>query len=363
MLISLQEVKQKINIMFRKIVSQLSFSPALVGQLGFYARRLKREQATRRLGLVFVALALVVQSLVVFQPPESANASNPGDMIPGGLGLGTARSLDNFIGPYDRNERNLKDVFNYFGISREEITSTTFGQFTVGKRIGWGYENRAGATAVPITNADDTVVTTVYGRPLTYVAQPTDKIWGYIGHSSKIGWFAIMQYCGNLITDVYPTAPPPKPTPANIETNKTSKNVTQGNVDATKTTARVDDRISYTVTAKNTGGTAAPITMSDNLKSVLGYSTLVDNGGGTLNNSTKVLSWPAETVNPGATVSKTFAVQMKSSLESTTTKCEMQNNFFSTVIVIPVGCTTPPANSSCRKQQRTSPKATSMQPR
>lgn len=61
--------------MFKKIVSQLSFSPALVGQLGFYARRLRKEQTTRRLGLVFVVLALVVQSLTVFQPPEAANAA------------------------------------------------------------------------------------------------------------------------------------------------------------------------------------------------------------------------------------------------------------------------------------------------
>ena len=54
--------------MFRKIVSNLPFSPALVGQLGFYAKRLKKEETTRRLGLIFIALALVVQSLAVFQP-------------------------------------------------------------------------------------------------------------------------------------------------------------------------------------------------------------------------------------------------------------------------------------------------------
>jgi len=108
--------------MFKKIVSQLSFSPALVGQLAFYARRLRKEEATRRLGLIFVALALVVQSLVVFQAPEPANASNPGDMIPGGLGLGSARSFNNFLGPYDRNERHLQDIYNYFGITRDEIT-------------------------------------------------------------------------------------------------------------------------------------------------------------------------------------------------------------------------------------------------
>jgi len=38
--------------MFRKIVSNLPFSPALVGQLGFYAKRLRKEETTRRLGLI-----------------------------------------------------------------------------------------------------------------------------------------------------------------------------------------------------------------------------------------------------------------------------------------------------------------------
>ena len=66
--------------MFRRLVSNLSFSPALVGQLGFYARRLRKEEATRRLGLVFTALALVVQSLAVFSPPEAANAATPGQV-------------------------------------------------------------------------------------------------------------------------------------------------------------------------------------------------------------------------------------------------------------------------------------------
>lgn len=64
--------------MFRKIVSNLAFSPALVGQLGFYARRLKKEEATRRLGMVFTAFALIVQSLTVFTPPQAANADTPG---------------------------------------------------------------------------------------------------------------------------------------------------------------------------------------------------------------------------------------------------------------------------------------------
>lgn len=67
--------------MFRKIVSNLHFSPSLVGQLGFYAKKLRNEEATRRLGLVFVILALAVQSLAMFQPAESANATDEIEII------------------------------------------------------------------------------------------------------------------------------------------------------------------------------------------------------------------------------------------------------------------------------------------
>jgi len=329
--------------MFKKIVSQLSFSPALVGQLGFYAKRLRKEQFTRRLGLVFVAMALVVQSLVVFQGPEPANASNNNDFIPGGIGTGSARSLDNFMGPYDRNERNLKDVFNYFGITRGEITSMRFEQFTVGQKISYGFENRAGSRAISITNANDQPVKTIYGRPLTsFGNSPSSKMWAYVGHSTKIGWFAILQVCGNLVTDVYPEKPAPKPTPAKIVANKSAVNSTQ-NIDASKTTARANDTITYTVRLQNTGGTAKQVTMSDNLRDVLGFSTLTDRGGGNFNTQTQQLSWPAVNLAPGASVSRNYTVKMNSSLVTTKTDCSMINSFFDKEVTVPVGCTTPPA--------------------
>ncbi len=277
--------------MFKKIVSQLSFSPALVSQLGFYARRLRKEQTTRRLGLIFVALALVVQSLVVFQPPEAANASNNNDFIPGGLGTGANRSLNNFLGPYDRNERHLKDVFNYFGITRAEITATHFGKFTIGTKKSYGFENRAGSKTIPITDSNYKQVTTIYGRTLTSLGNsPTAETHAYIGHSSKIGWFAILQVCGNLITDVYPEKPVPPPAPANIVTSKTAVNVSQGNVDATKTAAKADDEVAYTVSVQNTGGTAKSVEMKDNLSDVLTFSSLTNTGGGTFSATTQTLS-------------------------------------------------------------------------
>lgn len=329
--------------MFRKIVSQLSFSPALVGQLSFYARRLRKEQATRKLGLIFVALALVVQSLVVFQAPEPANASNSNDFIPGGLGIGANRSLNNFLGPYDRNERNLKDIFTYFGITREEITNTTFGYYTIGGKKSYGFENRAGSTAIQITDTNFTPVTTIYGRDQTIFGDPpSTKVYGYIGYSSSIGWFAIMQYCGNLITERFPDKPTP-PAPAHIVPSKSAVNITQGTVNATTVSAKANDVISYSISAKNTGGTAATIDLKDSLADVLTFSSLTNTGGGTFNAAQKTLTWPGVTLTPGASVTKTYTVRMNASLVTTKTDCEMNNLFMGKIVTIPVGCTTPPA--------------------
>lgn len=328
--------------MFKKIVSQLSFSPALVSQLGFYARRLRKEQATRRLGLVFVALALVVQSLVVFQAPDPANAASNNDFIRGGLGLGSNRDFNRFLAPYDRNERHLKDIMNYFGITREEITATKFQQFTIGTIKSYGYETRAGSTAIEITDANFKKVETIHGRQLTSWGYSTsDKFWGYVGHSSKIGWFAILQSCGNLVTKEFPEKPTP-PAPAKISSTKSALNTTQ-NVDATKKAAKKNDSITYTVTAKNTGGTAKAISYQDNLSEVLKYSTLTDRGGGTFNASTKVLSWGSVNLAPGQTVTKKYTVKMNASLISDTTNCRMRNNFVDQMVTVPVACTTPPA--------------------
>lgn len=331
--------------MFKKIVSQLSFSPALVGQLAFYARRLRKEEATRRLGLIFVALALVVQGLVVFQSPEPANASSNNDFIPGGLGLVRDGTLDfnKFLGPYDRNERHLQDIFNYFGITRSEITSSSFQQFRIGDKKSYGFENRDGSTTIDITDAGYNSVTTIYGRPLTiWGNSPDATMWGYVGHSNKIGWFAILQQCGNLVTDVYPTKPTPPPAPANIVASKTAVNSTQ-KLDASKTAAKENDSLTYTVKVQNTGGTAKDVDVSDNLSEIMKYSSLTDKGGGTYNSTTKVLSWGTVNVQPGATISHSYSIKMNSSLIAATTTCSMRNNFVDQVVTVPVACSTPPA--------------------
>src|SRR5687768_12403147 len=109
--------------MFRKIVSNLAFSPALVGQLGFYAKRLRKEETTRRIGLIFTALALVVQSFAIFTPPESANAANGNNIIYGGV-----KNKSDLLSVYDRNKdsaghADIQQIYSQFGITRQDIVN------------------------------------------------------------------------------------------------------------------------------------------------------------------------------------------------------------------------------------------------
>jgi len=189
--------------MFRRLVSNLAFSPALVGQLGFYAKRLRKEEATRRLGLVFTALALVVQSLAVFSPPEAANAASPADFIPGGID-----SKRQLLTHFDNNTNRIKGLFTSLGITRNEVANmqqSTIKAAGVPGKYNWSrtslYSAAQGQRSYTFNNGAGDV--TFYYRPLQLTAaNPPYKV--LTGHSAQFGWFAIMMDCGNLVTSKPP---------------------------------------------------------------------------------------------------------------------------------------------------------------
>ncbi len=201
--------------MFRKVVSNLAFSPALVGQLGFYARRLKKEEATRRLGLVFTALALVVQSLTVFTPPESANAANGSDMIYGGVS-----SKQDVLAAYDKKSGDFKDIMDYAGITRAELANMTSGSInSKGQGTGanawqtWSRNHVFSAAQGEVKHVvplDTGGSTTLYSKPLwlydstAYTIKNGSSYPAFIGKSATRGLFAIAKDCGNLITTSTP---------------------------------------------------------------------------------------------------------------------------------------------------------------
>lgn len=196
--------------MFRKIVSNLTFSPALVGQLSFYARRLKKEETTRRLGLIFTALALVVQSLAVFSPPEAANAASASDFVRGGIS-----SREEYLRHYDANTNNIRDLFNYLGITRANLAHTSVGTINSKGSYSWGMTSRfspaQGERTYNISTGGGNT-RAFYERPLWIWdsgsnVQRGSNYKALVGTSSKGEWFAIMFNCGNLILKNYPPQP------------------------------------------------------------------------------------------------------------------------------------------------------------
>lgn len=367
--------------MFKKIVSNLPFSPALVGQLGFYTKRLKKEEVTRKMGLIFVVLALIVQSLAVFQPPEAANASSASDMVYGGVS-----SLSNYLKIYDANTKNIKDVMNQLQITRSEIAATKYSSWKGANKLSWGFASGAsyaqGERQMNIRNSSGKVVTTVYYRPQSIRQGTTKDIWGWVGHSKSRGWFAIMKDCGNLVTEIKPTPTEPVPTKPtkcifnpkllasdsnckacpgnesiwiddlscqpNIVKSKVATNLSQNFVKADSVYAKATDRISYTINVRNTGLKSASVEMKENLADILEYSNLIDNGGGTFNASTSELSWPDINLKPSTQQSRTFVVKIKDQIPITAQgisnpmsyDCTV-TNVFGNAIDIKIDCPTP----------------------
>ena len=206
--------------MFRKIVSNLTFSPALVGQLGFYAKRLRKEEATRRIGLIFTALALVVQSFAVFTPPESANAANGNNVVYGGF-----KSKDELLSIYDKNQdsaghKDIQQIYTHFGITRKDIAAgkwTTFNSRdfnstlkSVGRSASYSWQR----TPIKISNSSTTVYESLLYKfdSTSWTLKHGSMYYGVVGKRAVDGqWFAIMSGCGN---PVYIKLPPPPPQPA-----------------------------------------------------------------------------------------------------------------------------------------------------
>lgn len=324
--------------MFRKLVANLSFSPALIHEVGFYARRLRKEETTRRLTILFVVLALIVQSLAVFSPPESANASSEQDLIRGGVA-----SKSDFLARYDDNEANIKDIFSTAGITRSEIeraeettVSSREDLFVMGRFAQFG--SAQGEAPFTYTKSDSGDAATTYMAPL--------RLWdtneaaryngtsyqAWVGQSAKLGWFAILKNCGNLATKVLPETTKKA---SSAKETITAINLTQNSAPADTVIAQAGDRISYTIKSENSSPTTQVVPLAVSLADVLEYSRLIDNGGGLIDDQTKTLSWPPVKLASGLSQQRTYVVQLLDPIpatpagtsNSTSYDCVMSSSF------------------------------------
>lgn len=368
-------ITEKSTYMFKKIVSNLPFSPSLVGQLGFYLHRLRQEELTRRAGLILTVLAVAVQGLIVLAPTETQAAASNNDIIYGGF-----TSKADLLRIYDQakdsaGRADIQQIYTYFGVSRTDISNTYLGRinskdFNSGIWSTGRYSyNKPGSDeqAKRITGTN----TTIYMRKLRSFdagnqLQTGNGYPALIGKRSVDGkWFAIVLACGNVdFTELPPAptpSPAPKPTPApktvpTFVPAKAVANLTTATMNANGTTASPGDRLQYTLSVKNTGNGSGKYVVKDTISDVLEYATLIDNGGGSLqsisgaqtNTSPDTISWPSITIAPGQTAEESFIVQIKKQLPATPVNpsnpesynCQITNSFGQTTTVM-INCPLP----------------------
>ena len=116
--------------------------------------------------------------------------------------------------------------------------------------------------------------------------------------------------------------------PAALTKTKSAFNTTK-NADATSVPASAGDAITYTLTTKNTGGSAESYVVVEHVEDITEYAAITNPNGATVINNVAVpnangaagnpavLTWPAVTIEPGKAITTTFTVRVISPIPAT----------------------------------------------
>ncbi len=212
--------------MFNKLVSNLNFNPGLINQVGFYANRIKQENALRRLSFVFIALAMVVQTIAVVAPPQKSLASSSNHIFDGLTTNNSVRSNVNLIvGAWDSTD--VKDIYGYFGVTKQDIAniantqskhvriSSCDGQdwWTTGRNSLSGYSKVADQYKNSQVAIEYQPGRNIYQRDLKAwdIVNSCNHYYALQGTIAATGaTFYILLDCGNFTTVGRYVPPPPK---------------------------------------------------------------------------------------------------------------------------------------------------------
>lgn len=303
--------------MFEKLLAVLPYNPGLASQVAFYGRRMREEASIRRIGMIFIVLAFMVQFFAVLSPPKPAAAASTNDLVYGGIS--NAQEAANKC---NANIRGYGKIMEYYGIPCSDIANAqddhiyAHGQNNQFFSLGNNAYGKPGETAVAINPGNPVFWRYLWSWP--YGSQPI-HVLRLNEHGQT---FFIMFDCGNLVsigipsqytpqtglgnaqplpspnigispnqpvskpaptpppTPTPPATPPPPPTPCQYDSSitadntsckpcqestngqdtaacviihKSATNITQGVADANNTTAQPGDVITYTLYAKNNG--------------------------------------------------------------------------------------------------------------
>jgi len=357
--------------MFKKLLSNLSFNPSLIGQVAFYARRMHRESAIRRVGLVFVVLALVVQVFAVISPPESTLAASNNDIVYGGF-----TTKEEAINHCRLNTQGFTSILAYYKISCEMLAGAAIKNIRSTDRDydSLGRVPQGPTIARTGKKTDEYPVsisrTTYHMRNLRAWDSGTFSTYKVLEMKNSDGAVIMVMFsCANIVTigQYSPPVPPkpPKPekppvdacpkipntqtnkeecdvcinvpgeqtdknqcypcpeaktndaTTACLELSKSATNQTQNISNADNTLALANDVIVYTLSVKNKGNqTVKGFVVEEDLNDVLEYADIVDLQGG-IKDDQHMARWDKQDIPAGSTIQKKITVKVKNPVPQT----------------------------------------------
>lgn len=197
--------------MYKKLLSNLPFNPSLISNVSFYAKRLHKEEKLRRLGVLSIVLAVLIQMSAVVSPPEPSLAESGNDIIRGGF-----TSRDQAVNYCRTNTQDFATILNYYRVTCDilasatthEIPSTSFsmkldsmGRFSQGPTIT--------STGKPTNEYPVSIAgTTYYMRNLWAWDSGSYSNYQVLNMKNLDGEIVMIMFsCGNIIT-IDPYTPP-----------------------------------------------------------------------------------------------------------------------------------------------------------
>lgn len=320
-----------IKIVFRKLVANLPFSPSLIREVGVYANKLRREDTTRRIAAIVFTLAIIVQSLAIVSPPESANASSDQDIIRGGID-----NLTDFTKRYDHNEDDLKDILSSISISHDDILSSKESNVSITKdsyvlnRYGnisnsskeriLLYEKSSGGNGKRYFS----VATDFYGD--------TASVMGWTGTSKVLGKFSIIKSNGDII--LYKMPPSLGLAKNNLQLSISGINTSDQNKSLDSSTIKSGNTLKYTVIMTNNSNSYQNGRFEIPLGDALEYTDFIDSSNGIFDNQNKMVTWPSTQIPPKGKISETFTLQALHTIPATSSGLSNPNSYDCRVLIV-----------------------------
>jgi uncharacterized repeat protein (TIGR01451 family) len=274
--------------MFRKLVSNLPFHPAVLEQAGFYLNRLRQENSIRRLGLLLSVLVLLLQAITIIFPSKPSLATSANDLVYG------AKSKDQILQAYNDNRdslgrKDIRAIYDHYGIGSIQISSANSQKIGSRERdfISTGRGASPGIdTFVSIPGVSDGGI---FQRPLrNWETAGHEKTFNTLTGMSSFGFrfWLITDGCGNIV----------------FENNSLIPNLNIIKKVVTGSTAKIGSQISYQIQFQNSGlATAKGLKITDTLPKELSYVSYSSNVDLNFVQNGQILNWTI--ANPGQQLS------------------------------------------------------------